>query len=105
MKNTELLETVYSSLSASFNGLITDIYLFGSRADGTAIKHSDYDILVLLARNITWQEKDRIIDVISEINIAHDIIIDIHLIPKDDLTTVRGKQPYIQNALQSGIAL
>jgi len=105
MENREFLHKIKSELNNSFDELIERVILFGSRVDNTARKNSDYDILIILNKKITWQKKDLIIDLISELNIKYDIIIDVHMMSTPDLQTIKGKQPYIQKALETGIAV
>ena len=73
--------------------------------EGSAGIYSDYDILIIIRNNIDWREKDRILDVISDFNLKWDILIDAHIISEPDLNTIKGKQPYIQKALESRVAV
>lgn len=48
--------------------------LFGSRVRGGGWKESDIDILVLI-EDLNWQEKSRIIDISSDVNLECDLMI------------------------------
>lgn len=38
-----------------------------------------------------------------DVDIAYDILIDVHLLSMDELNTKRGRQPIFVNALKNGI--
>ncbi len=104
MNNTLLLRHIKEYLSPRFPELIEKIVLFGSRIDGNAREHSDYDLLFIIKGDLDWRQKDDILDAICELNIKYDIIIDAHIISTGELTTIRGKQPFIQHAIETGIS-
>jgi predicted nucleotidyltransferase len=105
MRDKKLLKMIKSELDNTFGDLIVKVVLFGSRVDLSARKDSDYDVLIILKEKIDWRGKDRILDIIAELNLKHDVIIDAHIISESELHTIKGKQPYIQNALDSGLAV
>ncbi len=80
--------------------------IFGSRAWGKPHKSSDYDLLVILREQDTWQIWDRISGCLYEIDLAYEICTQPIVISEDDLLhTIRGKQPIFQKALEKGIYL
>jgi len=105
MKHEELLIEIKAELNKTFGGSIRKVILFGSRIENTYRDYSDYDILILLEKSVDWRTRDRILDVLTDVNIKHDILIDAHIIAEPELNTIRGKQPFIENAMKTGIAV
>ncbi len=77
--------------------------LFGSQAKGKARSDSDYDILILLDRDYSGKDENKIPDICYEIDLKYNIIIDAHLLSLKELTSIRGKQPIFVNAINLGI--
>ena len=92
-------------LVTSFPDYIDKVVLFGSQAKGEAQDDSDYDILVILKKEYDWKLKHQIYDKTWEIDFKYDILTDIKLISKYDLNPIVGKQPFIVDALESGVVL
>lgn len=105
MDNITLLEIIKKRLEKDFGDLVVKIILFGSRVDGTAREYSDYDLLVIVNRTLDWKIKDSIRSVLYELNIQYNILLSAQVISEAELQTITGKQPFIQNALESGIAV
>ena len=84
---------------------IDRVILFGSRTGRSASESSDYDVLVILKKPYDWKKKNRVYDATYEVDLKYDILTDIKLISRDELQTLKGKQPYIRQALESGIEL
>jgi predicted nucleotidyltransferase len=102
-KNTQLLEELKALLQAKFSDYIDRVVLFGSRSTGTANTDSDFDILIILAKEYDWQLEDKILSLCYEMDLKYDIVTDVKLISHRELSTIKGKQPFIINALESGI--
>jgi predicted nucleotidyltransferase len=79
------------------------VVLFGSRAVNTASKYSDYDILLVLKKDFDWRLEDAILSSCYEIDLKYDIVTDVKLISGKDLNSMKGRQPFILNALEHGL--
>jgi len=66
---SEALEELRRRVTAEFE--IETMILYGSVARGEADEESDQDILVLTARPISLHERDRIIEMVFEVNLQH----------------------------------
>ncbi len=53
--------------------------MFGSRARGESTDDSDIDILLIVAQE-TWQFKDEICSIISDISLKYDVLLDVRVI-------------------------
>ena len=99
------LQELKSLLVKKYPEQIDQLILFGSQAEGTAREYSDYDLLLILNTPYDWRFENGIYDTCSDINVKYDIITDVKIISRQELQTLRGKQPYIQHALHNGITL
>ncbi|GAK61730.1 hypothetical protein U27_02559 [Candidatus Vecturithrix granuli] len=105
LRNQAALQELKSLLVKKYPEQIEQLILFGSQTDGTAREYSDYDLLLILSTPYDWRFENGIYDTCSEINVKYDIITDVKIISRQELHTLRGKQPYIQHALHNGIQL
>ena len=103
--NREAMRELKELLLATFPQEIEKIILFGSRVNGDARDYSDYDVLVVVNHPYDWRFKHKIYDTTWEIDYKHDILTDVKVISQQELHTLIGKQPFIQNALQTGVTL
>jgi predicted nucleotidyltransferase len=105
MDNKKILKELKALLIENFSDCIDKVILFGSQALNTAKDYSDYDILVILKKDYDWQLEDSILSLCYEIDLKYDILTDVKLISRNELTTIKGKQPFILNALQHGLVI
>ncbi len=92
-------------LLSHFGTIIENVILFGSRAKRKTDNNSDYDILVILNKDYDWKFEKEIQDICWEIDYKYEILTDVKIISIDELNQIRGKQPYILNALNEGMAV
>lgn len=100
-----LLEIMNKLLEKNFSDLFVKTILFGSRTDGTAREYSDYDVLVIVNKTVNWEIKDSIRSVLYDLNIELDILLSVQVISEPELETIAGKQSFIRNAIETGIAV
>lgn len=98
-----ILRELKEILSLRFEEDLKDVILFGSQLSDTAQQDSDYDILIILKKNIDWKIEREISDLCFEIELKHGVLFDTHILSEADLHTLRGKQPIFVNALSHGI--
>ncbi len=89
-------------LIKNFGEIIDNVILFGSQLSEYSDEYSDYDYLIILKIDYDWKLKKRIQDVCWEVDYKYDIVTDIKIISKNELNTIKGKQPFIQSAIQEG---
>ncbi|MCX8124192.1 MAG: nucleotidyltransferase domain-containing protein [Spirochaetes bacterium] len=105
MNNKELLEKINRMIKQNFDDLIEKAILFGSRVDGTATEYSDYDILIVTKKKIDWKVEEQIRSILYTLNIDYDIILSVQFISIADLHTIKGKQPFILQAFETGVEI
>jgi len=105
MLNQQAVKEFKELLALNFPDDIEKVILFGSQINENAHEHSDYDVLVILRKEYDWKFEDSICEAAFEIDLKHDIFIDVKVISTHELQTIRGKQPFISDAIEKGIIL
>ncbi|MHB1686353.1 MAG: nucleotidyltransferase domain-containing protein [Ignavibacteriaceae bacterium] len=105
MNNLQLLNEIKQKLLSEFPGIIEKIILFGSQVNGSATQDSDFDILVIVNMDYDWKLKNQILDLLYDFDLKYDIFTDVKIISVGELKTIRGKQPFILEAFEYGIAV
>ena len=105
MDSTQLVKKLKENLEKRLPGQIARVVLFGSCARGEQRRDSDIDVLVIHKGGLTAQLKDAIYDECYEINLQYEVLIDVSMLCEAELTSLRGRQPYVQNALTEGLAV
>jgi len=100
---TIIIQVLQKYLREHYGDSVKNVILFGSQAKGTCRAYSDYDILVLLDKDYSGKDENKILDFCYEIGLRFNIIIDVHILSIKELQTIRGKQPIFINALETGI--
>jgi predicted nucleotidyltransferase len=91
-------------LISQFGDNIIDVILFGSHASGHSTEDSDYDILILVAKDYDWRYQNLIFDKAFDVGLKYQILFDLHLLSINEKNnTIRGKEPIFVNAMQNGI--
>lgn len=103
--NRELLHLLKAALDKAFPCFVERVTLFGSQANGTATDNSDWDVLLMLTRECDWQLRVALLDVCTELALEYeDVIFDVKMLSPLERLSIRGRLPYVQAALQEGIA-
>ena len=81
---------------------LKDIILFGSWARGEATDESDIDLLVVLDGTVVpGIEIDRMIDIITEMNLTHSILISVYPVSEKTYATINS--PLLINVRREGV--
>jgi predicted nucleotidyltransferase len=102
-RNFSIIKELKDMLLKKFT-FISEVILFGSQASGKTPDSSDYDILIIVNQDISWRQQREVVDEVYSIDLKYNILTDVKIISQTQLRTLRGKQPFIQNALKEGIA-
>lgn len=84
-----------------------EIYIFGSRATGTATDDSDWDLLILLPGKVDWNRKEKIIESLVEVEIKYKEVFGIVVIELDkwNYEKLFHETPFYNNVNQEKIAI
>ena len=89
MKIKEILREFRAELEKLYGDRLKNIILYGSWARGNATKKSDIDLLIVLGEEIIpGKEIDRVIEIITEINLKHKVLISVYPVSEKDYSTV-----------------
>jgi len=102
MKIRKVLEEFKREIKKLYGKRLRDIILYGSWARGEATEDSDIDVLVILeGKVVPGKEIDRMIDIITEINLKHRVLISVYSISKEDYLTINS--PLLINVRREGL--
>jgi len=103
-ENLQLIRTLKNLLKKHFGNNVQDVILFGSQSTGKATNLSDYDVLIILKNKYDWKYRDKITDVIYNMELQHEVLFDKHLLSLYEMKhTLKGIEPSDQNALKQEI--
>lgn len=98
-----IVKDLKEKLQNEFGVNVVEVILFGSRLTGKANEYSDYDVLIILSKKPSWDQKRKISEICYDIELQNDILIDSHILSESELHSLRGKQPIFQRAIRKGI--
>jgi len=105
-EKNKILKQFKSQLIQNFGNDIQDVILFGSQVTGKVHEDSDYDILIILKSDDDRYYRNNILDIVYDFELKYDIFIDFKIITTQELeNSIRGKQPFFQDAIENGIYL
>ena len=102
MEIKEILKEFREQIEKLYGRRLKDIILYGSWARGDATKESDIDLIIILkGKVITGAEIDRMIDIITEINLKHGELISVYPVSEHDYSTINS--PLLINVRREGV--
>ena len=99
----KILTDLKAHLKNNYGDSVHDVILFGSQMRGDSTQYSDYDILIVLDNDYTGRDENQILDLCYDIDLKYNILLDVHLLSRNELSSIRGRQSVFINALKSGI--
>ncbi len=82
------------------------LYHYGSRIEGGANADSDYDLLCVTRNPLNRQHRDEILDQRMDIELAHDVVFDLHFYSEEELRTPPVSfTPYVQHVTADGVVV
>ena len=104
MEIKKILKEFRKEIEKLYGKRLKDAILYGSWARGEATEGSDIDVLIVLEGKVTpGKEIDRIIDVITEINLKYGVLISVYPVSEEDFPTVNS--PLLINARREGVSV
>ena len=100
----KIIKNLKEHLINNFGKEIEDVILFGSQDSGSASVTSDYDVLIIINKqNYSGDDKNKILDLCYDIDLKYDILLDVHLLSKQEIKAKRGNQPIYIDAVKTGL--
>jgi predicted nucleotidyltransferase len=85
-----------------YPGKLKSIILYGSYAIGKATQDSDIDLAIVLDGDVSpGEEIDRMIDIVTEINLNYGVLISVYPVSEKDYNSVNS--PLLLNLRREGI--
>ncbi|MCX7785938.1 MAG: nucleotidyltransferase domain-containing protein [candidate division WOR-3 bacterium] len=101
---TDILQEFRKEIIRLYGKRFVKIILYGSWAREQATKESDIDILVVLkGKVIPGREIDRMIDIITKINLKYGLLISVYPISENKYYKV--KSPLLLNVRNDGVVI
>jgi len=98
-----ILKEFKQKIAELYGQRLKKVVLYGSYARGQANdEHSDIDLAVVLAGTVEpCREIDRMIDIITDINLDHDVLLSVYPVSENDYHSVNS--PLLLNLRREGI--
>lgn len=104
MSINEILKDFRSRIASLYGSRLKELILYGSWARGRATPDSDIDVVVQLEGKIrAGEEIDRMIDIITDLNLKYGVLLSVYPVSTADYSTV--KSPLLLNVLREGKAV
>lgn len=102
MEINKILLEFRKELKKIYDGRLKRVVLYGSWAKGKVTKDSDIDILIVLkGKVVPGKEIDRVIDVITEINLRYGVLISVYPVSEHDYNNLNS--PILINIRREGV--
>jgi predicted nucleotidyltransferase len=102
LKNEKILKEFKSQVKTLYGNRLKEIILYGSWARGEATEHSDIDLIVVLEDSVEpGKEIDRMIDIITDINLRYNTLLSVYPVSHEDYITLNS--PLLMNARREGV--
>jgi predicted nucleotidyltransferase len=98
----EAIKEFKTEIQKLYGQRLKEVILYGSWARDEATSESDIDLIVVLTGDVVpGQEIDRMIEVITEINLTHNVLISVYPVSEEAYATVNS--PLLMNVRREGI--
>lgn len=102
LKIREILSTFREKVKALYGSRFKKVILYGSWARNEAFENSDVDLIVVLGgRVIPGKEIDRMIDIITDLNLKYGVLISVYPISEEYYE--KNKSPFLANVKRDGV--
>ncbi len=102
MEIKKALEEFKREIEKLYGKRLKRVILYGSYARGDATEDSDIDLLIVLEGNvIPGEEIDKMINIITEVNLKYGVLLSVYPVSEEDYTTVNS--PLLINVRREGI--
>lgn len=102
MEIKKILKEFREQIEDLYGKRLKDVILYGSWARGEATEESDIDMVIILeGKVVPGKEIDRMIDIITEINLKYGVLISVYPVSEEDYSATNS--PLLINIRREGI--
>lgn len=102
MEVEPILREFKNKVAKLYGDRLKEVILYGSYATGRANQDSDIDLAIVLDGNVkVGKEIDRLIDIITEINLNYSVLLSVYPVSEKDYNSL--KSPLMMNMRREGI--
>jgi len=102
MQGKQIVEEFVQRARSLYGDRLKRVVVYGSCARNEATAESDIDLAVVLAGGVVpGKEIDRMIDVITDINLEHNVLFSVYPVSEEDY--LHRNSPLLINIRQEGI--
>ncbi|MEW5803186.1 MAG: nucleotidyltransferase domain-containing protein [bacterium] len=102
LQNNQILKEFKAGVEKLYGERLKGVILYGSWARNEATEDSDIDLLVILEGCVRpGREIDRMIDIITDLNLEYMVLISVYPVSEEDYLTL--KSPLLMNIRKEGL--
>lgn len=102
MNTRQIIEEFRRQAQALYGTRLKEVILYGSFARGDATGASDIDLAVVLRGEVSpLDEIDRMIDIVTDLNLEHNVLISVYPVSEDDYSSLNS--PMLLNLRREGV--
>ena len=102
MEIEQILKEFRKGFEKLYGKRLKNIILYGSWATGKATEDSDIDLAIVLEGDVAaGKEIDRMIDIVTEINLDYGVLISVYPVSEEDYSTLNS--PLLLNLRREGM--
>ena len=105
MENGRLFQQLIPEIVEIYGDLLVSVILYGSVARGTQTDESDIDIAVMLRSKESDDMKDRMTDVIVDLELEHNKVLSVLRIDYEKFKIWEDAMPFYKNMKEDGVVL
>ena len=105
MLSNDIISEIIGGLCGIFGTKLDCIILYGSVVRGEETNESDIDIVMVLNRSITEQEKDKFLEWNASLDLKFDKVFSIIDVEKNTMEKWQNIVPFYKNIINEGVVL
>ena len=105
MENGRIFQQLIPEIVEIYGDLLVSVILYGSVARGTQTDESDIDIAVMLKSKENDDMKERMTDIIVDLELEHNKVLSVLRIDYEKFKTWEDIMPFYKNMKEDGVVL
>ena len=105
MENGRIFQQLIPKIVEIYGDLLVSVILYGSVARGTQTDESDIDIAVMLRSKENDDMKERITDLLADLELEHNKVLSVLRIDYEKFKIWEDTMPFYKNIKEDGVIL